>query len=313
MFADSEFIVIFTTDKTNNIMTQIILQDVYGKPLFRYTCEDNTYKRTLSEAIKRHYPLDRLLIVSQDLSSFNFDGLFASRAVFINCICSSSSFNNARLYGATFNSCELDSAVFTNAYLRTAVFQSCMLKCASFDNATLDNMVINDSILEYTSFISTKGYDTTVVHNCCRCSANIIDNSTYYPLACPSDGAFIGWKTVMLRDDNGHIVTEGPRYALIKLEIPEDANRTSADSTSHKCRCDKAKVLDIVVIDTGEHIKDITNIRLLDTYPVQIQKTVYTVGEMVYPDSFDSNRWQECTSGIHFFINRQEALNYIKH
>ena len=294
-------------------MAQIILQDVYGNALFRYTCENNTYKCTLGEAIKNHYSLNRLLVVSQDLSSFNFDGLLASRAVFINCICSSSSFNDARLYGATFSSCTLDSAVFTNAYLRAAVFQSCMLKCASFDNATLDNMVISDSILEHTSFISTNGYDTTVCSNCLKCSANIIDNSTYYPLACPSDGAFIGWKTVLLRDDNGHIVTNGPRYALVKLEIPEDAKRYSADSTSHKCRCDKAKVLDIVVIDTGEHIKDITNVRLLDTFPIQIQKTVYTVGEMVYPDSFDNNRWQECSNGIHFFINRQDALNYIKH
>ena len=295
-------------------MEQIILQDVYGNALFRYTCKNNTYKRTLGEAIKNHYSLNRLLVVSQDLSSFNFDGLLAFRAVFINCICSSSSFNDARLYGATFSSCELDSAVFTNAYLRTAVFQSCMLKCASFDNATLDNMVISDSILEHTSFISTKGYEATAFHNCTRCCANTIDNITYYPLACPSDGAFIGWKTILLRDSHGYIVTGGPRYALVKLEIPEDAKRSSADSTSHKCRCDKAKVLDIVVIDTGEHIKTITNIRLIDSYSsIHLQKTVYTVGEMVYPDSFDDYRWKECTNGIHFFINRQEALNYIKH
>ena len=36
----------------------------------------------------------------------------------------------------------------------------------------------------------------------------------------------------------------------------------------------------------------------------------YTVGEVVYPDSFDDNRWNECSHGIHFFITRNEAVNY---
>ena len=314
MFADSEIIVIFATDKTNNIMAEIKLYDIYNNVLFRYTCNANTYKRTLAEACKAHYPLDKLLVVSQDLTGSNFDGLNAAHAVFINCFCSSSSFNNARLYGATFSGCKLESAKFEEAYLRTSIFQSCTMKCTSFDNATVDNMVINDSVFEYTSFLFTHGYDSTVFHNCIKCSANIVNNSTYYPLACPSDGAFIGWKTVVLRDDAGHIVTKGPRYALVKLEIPEDAKRSSADSTTMKCRCDKAKVLDITVIDTGEHIKDITNVRVVDTYPSpSIQKTVYKVGEMVCSDSFDDNRWQECTNGIHFFINKQDAINYVKY
>lgn len=35
--------------------------------------------------------------------------------------------------------------------------------------------------------------------------------------------------------------------------------------------------------------------------------TLYKVGEMVYPDSFDDNRFNECTHGIHFFVDRGEA------
>lgn len=34
---------------------------------------------------------------------------------------------------------------------------------------------------------------------------------------------------------------------------------------------------------------------------------IYKVGEMVYPDSFDDNRFNECSHGIHFFIDRGEA------
>ena len=115
-------------------------------------------------------------------------------------------------------------------------------------------------------------------------------NIPYIPMACPSDGAFIGWKTVW---SNGHY--------LIKLEIPEDARRCSA--TTNKCRCDKAKVLEIFNLDTQEHVKEVVN-------KAYNHETTYKAGEMVYPDKFDENRWNECSNGIHFFINRQDAIDY---
>ena len=113
-------------------------------------------------------------------------------------------------------------------------------------------------------------------------------NIPFIPISCPSDGAFVGWKKV-------------GRY-LVKLEIPEDAKRCSASGT--KCRCDKAKVLDIICIsdDHPLNLQEITNFKYT--------KTTYKVGEMVYPDSFDEDRWNECSHGIHFFINKQEAINY---
>ena len=40
-------------------------------------------------------------------------------------------------------------------------------------------------------------------------------------------------------------------------------------------------------------------------------KFVYTVGAIVEEPNFDENRWNECAPGIHFFINRQEAVEYI--
>lgn len=109
----------------------------------------------------------------------------------------------------------------------------------------------------------------------------------FVPFACPSDGAFIGWKKV-----ENH---------LIMLEIPEDAQRCSC--TSNKCRCDKAKVLGITNLETEESVSEIKN---TSYFP----NVTYVVGEMVYPDSFDENRWNECSHGIHFFINKQEAINY---
>jgi hypothetical protein len=113
------------------------------------------------------------------------------------------------------------------------------------------------------------------------------ENIPFIPLACPSDGAFIGWKKV--------------HGKLVKLEIPEDAQRCSC--TSQKCRCSKAKVLAITDYDGSNPINEILNTR-------QSVDLLYKVGEMVYPDSFDENRWNECSHGIHFFINKQDAINY---
>ena len=42
----------------------------------------------------------------------------------------------------------------------------------------------------------------------------------------------------------------------------------------------------------------------------QYVETIYKVGCEVLPDKFDDNRWEECSNGIHFFINKQEAIDY---
>jgi hypothetical protein len=84
------------------------------------------------------------------------------------------------------------------------------------------------------------------------------------------------------------------------LEIPADAKRSSA--TTNKCRCDKAFVVSITNIKNGESIDKIDN----DEYA----HTEYVVGEMVYPDSWDGNRFNECSHGIHFFIDKQDAIDY---
>ena len=37
---------------------------------------------------------------------------------------------------------------------------------------------------------------------------------------------------------------------------------------------------------------------------------IYKVGEVVYVDNFDNDRWNECSNGIHFFLNKENAINY---
>ena len=111
--------------------------------------------------------------------------------------------------------------------------------------------------------------------------------NTNVPLACPSEGSFIGWKKC---------------YAnrLVKLYIYKDSKRSSA--TTNKCRTNKAKVLSIVDIDTGEKCKD--------AFSSYDNSFIYRVGETVTVEDFDENRFNECAPGIHFFIDKEAAINY---
>ena len=113
------------------------------------------------------------------------------------------------------------------------------------------------------------------------------ENVPYIPYACPDFGMFIGFKKA-----SGYIVV---------LEIPEDAKRLSA--TGRKCRCNKAKVIEIQNIDgTKANVTKVASDFDSDF--------VYEVGKTVSVDNFCEDRWEECSSGIHFFINRQESVNY---
>lgn len=107
-------------------------------------------------------------------------------------------------------------------------------------------------------------------------------------IACPEKGSFIGFKRA--------------REYIVELEIPSDALRSS--STTRKCRCSKALVVSITNPDGS--VADVTSVN--SGYDSNF---IYTVGETVKVDNFDTDRWNECAPGIHFFITRQEAVNYI--
>ena len=105
--------------------------------------------------------------------------------------------------------------------------------------------------------------------------------TAFFALQCPEEGSFVGWKKC--RAD-----------VLVKLFIPEDAKRSSA--TSRKCRASKAVVLEVIGANEGLSHRD--------------TDFVYEVGKEVVADSFDDDRWNECSHGIHFFITRKEAQDY---
>ena len=173
---------------------------------------------------------------------------------------------------ANLKGANLTGAKLVDADIRDANLQGADLRDANLISADLQGAMLQSADLE--------GADLR--------SADLEGaiNVPEIPLACPSEGSFVAWKKV--------------NNFLVKLEIPEDARRSSA--TSNKCRCDKALVVDIEDLYTVEHPKRIVN----NNYC----KCVYEVGKMVYPDSFDEDRWNECSHGIHFFMDKQDAIMY---
>ena len=107
------------------------------------------------------------------------------------------------------------------------------------------------------------------------------------PLVCPEKGSFTAFK-------------KADMY-IVELFVPASAKRSSA--TSRKCRCDRAKVVSITNLDGSS-----TNITTV--HSSHDRSFVYTVGEYVKVDNFEDDRWAECAPGIHFFITRQEAVEY---
>ena len=176
----------------------------------------------------------------------------------------------ANLYNIDLRCADLNSADLNSADLRCANLRGASLSGASLSGANLYNANLYSSNLNNANLNNVKTNMYTIGYN----------------LACSEEGSFIGYK-------------KAGKY-IVKLLIMEDSKRNSA--TTLKCRCDKAKVLDIEKIDTGEKIESTPS-----DYDINF---IYKVGEIVKVDNFDENRWNECASGIHFFMNKENAIKY---
>jgi hypothetical protein len=100
------------------------------------------------------------------------------------------------------------------------------------------------------------------------------------------EGSIVGWKAL-----RGGVIAQ--------LHIPASAKRSHA--FGRKCRAECAEVLallkgeEAVTVGYSQHDSDFE----------------YRVGAIVVPaQAFDTNWQEECASGIHFFITREEAEAY---
>lgn len=205
------------------------------------------------------------------------------------------------IYAANFSRADLRYTNFSRADLRYANFFNASVYNANFCGANLNNADLNGA-----------NFSDAILQD-----ANLrgVNYQSFIPMACPDSGSFIGWKKAKLLflneslNDSVEFKIPGtfaslPFNCLVKLKIPEDAKRLSAGN-DRKCRCNKAIVLDIQRMDGTSYPADTIAMSYFD------QSFIYKVGETVTPvKPFDDNRWNDCSSGIHFYINRQDAVDY---
>ena len=201
--------------------------------------------------------------------------------------------SRANLSGANLSRADLRGAGLSEANLSRAGLRGAGLSEANLSRANLSGANLSGANLSEAN-LSGAGLSGADLSEANLSGADLYGadlygarNVPFIPMVCPDSGEFTAWKKA-----RGHIV---------KLLIPADAKRSSA--TGRKCRCDKAIVLDIQKLDGAPGgIKSIESSRDVNF--------VYTVGTTVSVPDFFEDRYEECAAGIHFFINRQEAVEY---
>ena len=187
---------------------------------------------------------------------------------------------NADLLGANLSDADLRNADLCRANLRNANLRGANLSDADLLGANLSDADLRNADLRNADLCRADLFGASI-------DQMMWDIYTvFYPLQCPESGSYIGYKKAS--------------GLVVELEIPADARRSSA--TSRKCRASKAKVLSITDINgnpAGGQVKS--------NYDPNF---VYTIGETVEVTDFDDNRWNECSTGIHHFITRAEAVIY---
>ena len=317
------------------MVTKIEIKTVFGSVLFSYEKEENSIKATIEEAVKGGADLHGADLHGADLRDADLNGAYLHGAYLHGADLSYADLNGAYLHGADLSYADLHGADLRDADLNGADLHGAYLHGADLSYADLHGAYLRDADLNgaylHGAYLRDADLNGAYLHGAYLHGADLRDadlngaylhgadlrdadlngaylrgadlrgadlsyaeNVPFIPLSCPSDGAFIGWKKVRI-----YKPFQIESY-LVKLEVPEDARRSSA--TSNKCRCDKAKVLAITDLEEKETFSVVTN--------REYALCTYKVGEFVYPDSFDEDRWNECSHGIHFFINKQEAINY---
>ena len=215
--------------------------------------------------------LNKIIENHQHWLNEDCDGWEDMRAVLSDADLSDADLSGAVLSDADLSDADLSGADLRCADLSGADLSDAVLRCADLSGADLSGAVLSDADLSGAVLSDAKRNETTA----------------FYDLQCPEEGDFIAFKKA-----SGKIV---------KLRIPAEAQRSSA--TTRRCRAEFADVLEI--LNTDKTKADVSEVP--SNYDCDV---IYKVGERVTADSWDDNRWNECSHGIHFFITFDEAVNY---
>lgn len=217
----------------------------------------------------------------------------------------------AYVNGRDFRSVNLRNVSFEDSVyeiinLEGADFRGCDLSSTEFCYCNLANADFTGANLEGCEFIDCYFGDVLVLKGAeniraCKWKSNCYSEDLHFynifNIKMPLETAgqeLIVYKILIVRNGYDELV-------IAKLLIPSEAKRIVFKYS--KCRCEKAKVLDIYSIDKTRHFA----YGFSCMYDKHFK---YTVGEEVCADRFDEDAKLVCAHGIHFFLTEEEAIEY---
>lgn len=244
----------------------------------------------------------KLMLYNYDLTGLDFSGHNLSYA----------SMQDSIIDDADFTDCILNNAIFNNSRLRRACFYEadcteCSFKYADCTDCDFTSTNLDGAQLSIARFYLSKFTETNLTNafaygadfrgcdfdDCKFDSIHTDEETTGFFLTCPEKGAFTAFKKAKLY--------YGTERVIVELKVPASALRSSA--CSRKCRVSKAKVVSITSLDGKKKYTQ-------NAYSMYASDFVYKVGKTVEVKNFDKDRWNECSTGIHCFMTREEAVNY---
>ena len=268
-----------TRDELNNILDahKLWLFGIDGR-------KADLRNANLNGADLRYTNLSGADLSGADLSGADLRYAYLSGADLSGADLSDADLSDADLRYSNLMDVDLSSADLSGADLSGADLTHASLRYADLRGANLTHASLRYADLRGANLMDADLMDADLRY------ANLRHADINYPISCPEKGSFIGFKKC--RDS-----------LIVELEITDDSLRCSA--TGRKCRCSKAKVISITNLNGTQ--ADVNVAHSIKNYDF-----IYKVGEIVEVKDFDTNRWNECSNGIHFFTDRNSAVNYNK-
>jgi hypothetical protein len=188
----------------------------------------------------------------------------------------------ADLYGADLRGANLRGADLRGANLRGADLRGADLRWADLYGANLRWADLYGANLRGADLYGADLRGANLYGANLRWAKNLDQKLLAQLKITPEEGEFKAWKKTST--------------GVIQILIPENAARCNAIG-SRKCRASE------VVVIGGDGVGGCS--------PTYKEKSLpYELGATVVADEFDDNVFEECSSGIHFFMTKQEAEDY---
>lgn len=299
--------------------------------------EEIELNELIKVAKRRERDNEMIELTDYKFEYYNLSNKNISNMRFIGCDFSSSFLNKTK-----FNNCEFLSANFTHAILYNTKFIKSKIFLGSFHCAILDHSIFKDTTInhciitcsagEFAKFRNCNLFDTSFGSSNLRhsefsdtslrrihfTSSNL--TSAIF-IKCFTEKIDFDWSNLSGTDLDGlngfqneyvrgKILTENiigykasTEGYIIVLEIPAGAIVFSING--NKYRTNKAKVIDI-------YDPMIVSYKITRAHSMFDKRFSYYIGDEFNIKDFDLQYNNECSTGIHFFTDKEKVIEYLK-